>query len=120
MSSAPNFHSYVPPCHLELLPGFRLSVHAWQRMCARGISPDAIRATLEFGRLLHIRSADYHVLGRRECARAGIAPRELDRFEGTHVLVAADGTITTVYRNRDFGRHLRTDDGIRRPRLRAA
>jgi hypothetical protein len=115
----PNFHGYIPPCHLDLIPGFQLSAHAWQRMCARGISPEAVRAALDFGRVARSYGVDVHALGRAECEAAGISPRDLRRFEGTHVLVASDGTITTVYRNRELSRSLRISPD-RRPRLRAA
>ena len=102
MASAFIFTASVPPCHLELMPGYRLSVHAWQRMCARGLSPDAVRATLEHGRIAHVRQADYYIIGRDEIragARWGI---DLRPFEGLHVVVAADGTIKTVFRNREL------------------
>lgn len=102
MSSAFIFTASVPPCHLELMPGYRLSVHAWQRMCARGHSPDAVRAALEHGRIAHVREADFYIIGRAEIAAAARTGFDLRRLDGLHVVVADDGTIKTVFRNREL------------------
>jgi len=96
------FFASVPPCHADLSPGHHLSVHAWQRMCARGISPAAVRAVLQHGRVIHQRRAVYHVIGRLEVASGRRLGLNLGPFEGVHVVVAQDGTIKTAFRNREL------------------
>jgi hypothetical protein len=102
MSARFIFTASVPPCHLDIAPGYRLSIHAWQRMCARGLSPSAIRAALEYGRVVHLREAEYYLLGRAQVAAAARVGIDLHAHEGVQVVVAEDGTIKTAYRNHDF------------------
>ncbi len=118
MCKAFDFTASVPPCHLDIAPGYRLSVHAWQRMCARGLSPAAICAALEYGRIVHIREAEYYLLGRAQVAAAARIGVDLHEHEGLQVVVAEDGTIKTAYRNHDFSQL--QPDGRDRPRRRAS
>ena len=82
--------------------GARLTVHASQRMSARGISESAVRAVLEHGRVVHVRGAAVHAIGQKEVRR--LQPRGIDvsPYEGIQVVCTSDGTILTTYRNRDF------------------
>ena len=83
-------------------PKARLTMHASQRMTARGITETAVRAVLDHGRIVHVRGAAVHALGRKEVRcfrRRGI---DLAPYEGIHIVCTPDGTILTVYRNQDF------------------
>ena len=93
-------------------PSPRLTMHAVQRMHERRISEDAVRATLEHGRLIHVRGAAIHAMGHKEVSRLRRRGIDLSHYEGIQVVCAPGGTILTAYRNRDFR-------GLR-PRRRAA
>jgi hypothetical protein len=76
----------------------------------RNIEHEAVEVVLDYGREVFTRGAVVHAIGRREIeqwARQGI---DLSRFEGVQVVCSHDGTVLTVYRNRDF-RGLRTGLG---------
>jgi hypothetical protein len=91
-----------------------LTDHAWSRMCRRGIAPSDVQRVLEHGRVVHTRGARFHVIGKREvkCGRRnGLDLRDLD---GIQVLCAEDGSVITVYRNRDL-RNLQRRPRRRRP-----
>ena len=66
--------------------------HARCRMAQRGVRPDAVAATLRYGRCVHVRGAWVSVIGRREVAAARRTGIDLSRFEGLHVVSAADGS----------------------------
>lgn len=79
-----------------------LTRHARERMVNRGLSLTAIRTALEYGRIVYIRCAEIHVIGRKEVAwfdRLGI---DLSPYEGVQVVCSSDGAVITAYRNRDF------------------
>ncbi len=79
-----------------------LTKHAAERMGTRGLPPAAVTAALAYGRVVHIRGADIHAIGRREVAwhkRDGI---DLSRYEGVQVVCSSEGAVLTVYRNRNF------------------
>jgi murein DD-endopeptidase MepM/ murein hydrolase activator NlpD len=98
----------VPPIH-------RISLHAQDQMDARSISVAALRSTLKYGRAVWTRGARIYAIGRKEVEYYRAHGVDLARFEGIHVVASADGTIITVYRNRDL-RGLRLD---KRPRFAA-
>src|SRR5687768_590571 len=77
-----------------------LTSHARVRRAQRGISPLAIACAWEHGRLIQRAGIQYLYLGRREIrsARACASdPREIDKCEGTLVLVGG-GRVITLYR----------------------
>jgi len=79
-----------------------LTQHAHQRMGMRGFSSADISLALAYGRKIHVRGAAIYAVGRKEisqCAEFGI---DLSDLEGLQVVCANDGTVMTVYRNRDF------------------
>lgn len=79
-----------------------LTKHAAERMCVRGLPSNAVAAAIAYGRTVHVRGADIHAIGRREiewCRREGI---DLTGYEGVQVVCASDGSVLTVYRNRNF------------------
>ena len=82
----------------------QLTRHALDRLHGRGFRVQAIQAALGYGRVLHIRGAAIHVIGRREVEAHKRDGVNLMQFEGIQVVCSTDGTaILTVYRNRDFG-----------------
>ena len=80
----------------------RVSVHALQRMHERRISEAAVQATLEHGRVAHVRGAAIHAIGRKEVSAMQRQGIDLSEYEGVQVVCACDGEIMTAYRNRDF------------------
>lgn len=79
-----------------------LTGHAYRRMTARSLSYDAVTAALTFGRSVRTRSADIHVIGRKEVEPYRHQGIDLSSFEGIQLVWALDGTVITVYRNRNF------------------
>lgn len=94
-----------------------MTKHAIDRMNTRGFSRDAVSSALAFGRVAYIRGIDIHAIGKKEVATFRKEGIDLSRFEGIHVLVSPDGSIVTVYRNRDFTGLRR--QGPRKPRRRS-
>jgi len=98
-------------------PGYHLSRHAWRRMSGRGFSSHAIRQVLDYGRVVHVRGATIHVVGRKEVEQHRDEGIALSGVEGVHVVCSDDGVIITVYRNHDFrGLHPRSRRAWRRSR----
>jgi hypothetical protein len=79
-----------------------ITKHASLRMVARSLGIEAVEAALEFGRIVHIRGAAVHALGRKEVERFGRHGIDLSAHEGVQVVCSPDGAVVTVYRNRDF------------------
>ena len=102
----------------------QLTRHALGRLHCRGFRVQAIQATLRYGRVLHVRGAAIHAIGRREVEAHKRHGVNLMQFEGIQVVCSPDDTaILTVYRNRDFRglrprRHSRA--GWRRPAVRTS
>jgi len=87
---------------------YQLSQHALDRMDARRLPAEAVRSVLAYGRAVWTRGACVHVIGRKEVRRYRRAGLDLAHYEGVHVVVSPEGTVLTVYRNRDL-RGLRPD-----------
>ena len=98
---------------ISLLPGFKISRHAWERMSARGLSPRAINAALQYGRIVHTRGAEVYAIGHKEVQRFLKEDADLRKYAGVQVVCNQDGTVMTVYRNNDF-RGLHTRGGKQR------
>ena len=83
--------------------GTRITQHAWNRMNARRLSNEAINAALTYGRVVHVRGAAIHVIGRKEVERLSRAGLDLEAYEGVQVVCTPDdAAVLTAYRNRDF------------------
>ena len=80
----------------------RTTTHAVRRMHERSISEAAVRATLEHGRIVHVRGAAVHAIGHKEISRLGRRGIDVSHCEGIQIVCAPDGTILTAYRNRNF------------------
>ena len=85
---------------IGILP--ELTRHAWKRMTSRNLSSSAVEVALEYGRLAHVRGAVIYAIGRKEVERYASEGVDLTRHEGVQVVCNPQGTILTVYRNRDF------------------
>jgi hypothetical protein len=79
-----------------------LTRHAWRRMYGRGFSLAIIDLALCYGRVVHVRGATIHVVGRKEVERCRQDGIDLSSVEGIQVVCADSGAILTVYRNRDL------------------
>jgi len=71
-------------------------------MLARHIDEAALEAALLYGRLVHVRGAEFHVIGRKEVERWAAVGVDLTPFEGVQVVCSSEGAVLTVYRNRDL------------------
>jgi hypothetical protein len=97
--------------------GTLLTSHASKRLRKRGLSLASVDAAMTYGRVVHVRGADIHAIGRKEVElfeRDGI---DLSPYEGLQVVCSSAGAVLTVYRNRDF-RGLRPHHRRRRARRR--
>lgn len=88
--------------------GANLTRHAVARMSQRGIPTEMITLVLYFGRVVFIRGAVIHAIGRKEVERFRANNIDLSDCEGIQVVCSMDGAVITAYRNDDF-RSLRTD-----------
>ena len=84
------------------IEGVRLSDHARIRMAQRGLREEAVLAAIDYGRKIRNRGAWFHVIGRRDVARARRIGVDLSEHEGVHVLLGEDGSIITAYRNKNL------------------
>ncbi len=75
----------------------RMTSHAVQRSAQRNISPEAIAATLEYGRKLHRTGRTFFTLLNKDVAENP----ELQIYAGTTILVGRDGSIVTAYANKN-------------------
>lgn len=81
-----------------------LTRHARRRMQMRAMSEEALALTLQFGRIVWTRGAQVFAIGYREVQRFLKEGIDLRPYEGVQVVCSPEGTILTVYRNRDFRR----------------
>lgn len=88
--------------NLDTHSDYDVSRHAWQRMSGRGLSPEAIRRVINFGRFAYVRGATIYAVGRKEVERFERDGIDLSDVEGIQVVCSDSGVIMTAYRNRDF------------------
>jgi hypothetical protein len=80
-----------------------ITQHAWTRMSGRGFNCQTIDTVLSYGRVIHVRGAAIHVIGRKEVEKLARSGVDVRGCEGVQVVCAPDGSaILTVYRNSDF------------------
>ena len=95
---------------LDIAPGrtkprkpFQLSRHARLRTHARRFGVAAIEAALAYGRVVYVRGAEIHAIGRKEVLRYRQRGIDLRMYEGIQVVCRPGaGVVLTVYRNRDL------------------
>jgi hypothetical protein len=81
----------------------RISSHAWARMGGRGLNCRIINAVLSYGRVVHVRGAAIHVIGKKEVLELSRQGVDVDDCEGVQVVCTPDcETVITVYRNSNF------------------
>jgi hypothetical protein len=79
---------------------YRMSEHALRRMYGRSLCLEAVRRALRFGRVTFARGAAHFVLGKNEVGRyEPVRPDD----NGLQLVVSAlsDGTVVTLYRNKE-------------------
>jgi hypothetical protein len=98
--------------------GLALTNHARQKMAERRITELEVDTVLNYGRVFYKDGARIFTVGRREAASLPLSERQRRSTEGIQVVVSNDGSILTVYRNRNLHK-LRVIAGVcwRRPRL---
>ena len=81
---------------------YKLTRHAWERMCGRGLSLDMVRRVLKWGRVVYVRGATIYAVGRKETERCQQDGIDLSDVEGVQVVCSHSGAVMTAYRNRSF------------------
>lgn len=84
----------------DQMPTAAYSLHASRRAARRNIVPDAVDYVLLHGQLTHRTGIRFFFLRRRDIPPADRRQGWCARLVGTVVLVAPEGDIITVYRNR--------------------
>jgi hypothetical protein len=74
--------------------------HARCRGARRNVAPDAVEYVLTHGRQIQRTGMTFYFLGRRDMPEEDRGASWASRLEGTIVLMAPDGAVITVYRNR--------------------
>lgn len=74
--------------------------HARKRGARRNVAPDAATYVVAHGRALHRTGVTFYFLGRRDIPRCDRSMSWAARLEGTIVIMATDGAVITVYRDR--------------------
>ena len=87
--------------------GYQKTGHFQCRQVQRSIQDPVVILALRFGRRFYEKGGDrVFFLGRKQIP-TGTAPQIAERANGTAVIVGADGSLITTFRNRDFSRTLR-------------
>jgi len=81
---------------------FRLSIHAYKRRLQRGIKQQHIAHLLRFGRKQYQNNAIYYSIGNKEIGKHAKACNTLKNMNGMHLVTALNGTVITLFRNRNF------------------
>lgn len=102
LSSAQPAEPYLPADFSDV----RFSSHARSRAARRNLEPADVEYVLAFGRPLQRTGCTIYFLARRDIPRADQHNSSIARLEGTAVLVARQGEVITVYRNREAYRAL--------------
>lgn len=82
-----------------------LTDHAQRRMCGRRININMAEKVLLYGRKIHQKGAEYHIIGKKEVIKYKHRGIDLRDLEGIHVVVQKNSdayVILTVFRNRDL------------------
>lgn len=84
------------------LPSPTLTRHACTRMQQRGIRQDDIRLVMRYGRCIHARGIEFHVVGHKDVQRWAILGIDLTHLDGVQVLSTSEGVIVTTYRSHNL------------------
>ncbi len=77
-----------------------LTRHARHRSARRNVAPNAVEYVLAHGRMVRRTGVRFYFLGRRDIPACDRCASWATRLEGVIVVVASDGGVITVYRNR--------------------
>src|SRR6185437_11281042 len=77
------------------------TLHARRRGARRNVAPDAVEYVLAYGRMIQRTGVMFFFLGHRDIPACDRCASWAARLEGTTVIVAPDGAVITVYRDRD-------------------
>ena len=77
-----------------------LTRHARRRSARRNVAPDAVEYVLAHGRMVRRTGVMFYFLGWRDIPACDRCASWATRLEGVIVVVAPDGGVITVYRNR--------------------
>jgi hypothetical protein len=77
-----------------------LTRHARRRSARRNVAPNAVEYVLAHGRMVRRTGVRFYFLGRRDIPACDRCASWATRLEGVIVVVAPDGGVITVYRNR--------------------
>lgn len=78
------------------------SLHANIRAKQRGFTPKQVATIIRFGRKNHQAGAIYYSIGHKEIKRYYKQAPFLQDMNGMHIVMSLDGTILTMFRNRNF------------------
>tara|TARA_R110002124_G_scaffold232843_1_gene397899 strand:+ start:426 stop:752 length:327 start_codon:yes stop_codon:yes gene_type:complete len=78
------------------------SRHAKLREDQRGITEKQITLAFQYGRIIHARRATYYVVGKKEIDKHSAVEPALKEMNGIHLVVSSNGTLLTVYKNKDL------------------
>ena len=87
---------------LFVVPELTNSRHAQIREGQRGISKKQVMLAYQYGRVIHSRRAVYHVIGNKEIKKYGGIVPELKNMNGVQLVVSANGTVLTAFKNKDL------------------
>lgn len=76
-----------------------ITQHASKRAQQRGFSLHDIADILRFGRKQHAKGAVYYSIGKKEIHKHQKNYSRLKQMNGMHVVMAANGSILTVFKN---------------------
>lgn len=79
-----------------------LTVHAYKRRMQRGIQHQQVAHLLRFGRKQYHKHAIYYSVGLKEIKKYADVCPALKNMNGMHLVTAFNGTVLTLFRNRDF------------------
>jgi hypothetical protein len=74
--------------------------HARKRSARRNVAPDAVEYVLAYGRMIQRTGVTFYFLGRRDIPPCDRCASWASRLEGAILIVAPDGEVITLYRNR--------------------
>ena len=94
-----------------------LTAHALARAAQRNVAPDAVDYVLTHGRRIQRTGVTFYFLGKRDMPPADRCASWATRLEGTIVVLAPDGEVITVYRNRRGTRAIQRKLKYRLPEL---
>jgi len=95
-----------------------LTMHACTRMQQRGIRISDVQQVLRYGRCIHARGVEFHVVGHKEVERWASQGVQLAHLAGLQVLATQEGIVITTYRNHDLHAIQAQPRRFRRSRIR--